>query len=112
MEVGEMFKNASIRYWPDYWLVFAGTVTVLAMGSYIAAGLHPLWISLTFGLFLFGTGAKIAHYLVRDKTSTVNAWFSKWRHSFMADSFAAVGLGVTTASIVGLMINGSELPKG
>ena len=54
-----------------------------------------LRLSLGFGgLVLFGIGGKAAHYKYRDPSikGNSNAWFSGWRHSFLADTLAALGL--------------------
>jgi hypothetical protein len=91
MDVGQLFKNAKIQYWPEYWLVICGACLVVVLTGVVAGRLDVPWLLLFGGLCLFGFGAKIAHYRERDKKLSSNVWVSKWRHSFMADVFALCG---------------------
>lgn len=61
-----------------------------------------LRLSLGFGgLVLFGIGGKAAHYKYRDGSikGNSNAWFSGWRHSFLADTLAALSIVLVCLSI-------------
>lgn len=63
------------------------------------------------GLVLFGVGGKIAHYRFRDATikGNSNAWFPGWRHSFLADSFAVLGVLLVIISIIRFYACSSQL---
>lgn len=94
MEFASLFKNAKIQNWPDYWLVVSGVSLLIVLAGVAAGNLEASWLELFGGLFLFGIGAKIAHYRARDSNIPGNVWVSKWRHGLMADLFAIAGVGL------------------
>lgn len=89
------FRNIQLKDWPDFLLAISGVSFVLSLvalfgGLSIAAMIVPVF----GGLVLFGIGGKIAHYRYRDASiiGNSNAWFAGWRHSFLADIFAGLGV--------------------
>lgn len=89
------FSGIELKTWPDFLLAISGALLVAATVAMFAGNELALRLSAGFGgLVLFGIGGKVAHYKFRDPTikGNGNAWFSGWRHSLLADIFAASGV--------------------
>lgn len=96
------FTNIELKVWPDFLLAISGVLLVAAVVVMFAGNELALRLSLGFGgLVLFGIGGKAAHYKYRDPSikGNSNAWFSGWRHSFLADIFAALGIVLVCSSV-------------
>jgi hypothetical protein len=100
------FQNIQLKNWPDYWLAVNGISFVLILGALVAGqellGRTVTWVILFGGFLFFGIGAKKSHYKahVKGVQGNMNVWVSKWRHSFLADAFAIIGIVLVTYSIV------------
>jgi len=93
--VGNPFNNTQLKEWPDFLLAFSGVSFVVSLMAMFSGSSIGLPCALIFGgLVLFGVGGKVAHYRFRDSgiKGNGNAWFSGWRHSLLADSFAGIGV--------------------
>ena len=94
------FKNIRLKHWPDYWLALTGPCLIIFLGALVANAEIPgntvTWVILFSGMFIFGIGAQVAHYKIHLKglEGNANVWISKWRHSFLANIFAVVGLSL------------------
>lgn len=98
------FKNIQLKDWPDFLLAISGVTFVVSLIALFGGSSFAGLLVLTFGgLVLFGIGGKIAHYRFRDATiqGNSNAWFSGWRHSLLADCFAALGILLVVIAIIG-----------
>lgn len=99
------FSGIELKTWPDFLLAISGTLLVASVVAMFSGNDLALRLSVGFGGFvLSGIGGKIAHYKFRDSSvkGNANAWFSGWRHSFLADIFAVTGVALILFS--GLLI--------
>jgi hypothetical protein len=100
------FKNIELKNWPDYWLAVSGLGFIILLGALVAGKNQPgstvAWVILFGGLLLFGIGGKIAHYKAHIKgvEGNINVWVSKWRHGFLADTLAIIGIILIIYSVV------------
>lgn len=95
--MANIFANVRIQYWPDYLLVVSGTLLLASTTAMFSGIEYSGLVSLLLGgVFVFGIGAQIAHFRYRDKSvnGNANAWFSGWRHSFLADAFSLIGVAI------------------
>jgi hypothetical protein len=97
-------KNIELETWPDFLLAIAGLAFIISLTSLLSGSAVAAPTTLIFsGIFSFGVGGKISYYRFRDSNikRNKNAWFSGWRHSLLADSFAVIGVVLI---IIGLAI--------
>ncbi|MEP2627445.1 MAG: hypothetical protein ABJP66_06585 [Hyphomicrobiales bacterium] len=95
-------KNIEFKVWPDYLLAVSALLLVISVGALFAGAPLGLPLSALFGgFFLFAIGGKIAHYKFRapEAKGNANVWVSGWRHSFVADCFALLGVGLIVWAI-------------
>lgn len=96
------FKNIELKHWPDFLLAISGAAFLASLVALYSDVQIAKYLSIFFfGFVLFGIGGKIAHYKYRDPNigGNVNAWFSGWKHSLLADSFALFGVILIVLSI-------------
>lgn len=87
-------------------LAISGTLLITSVAAMFAGKVLGYSLSILFGGFVFlGLGGKIAHYKFRDPkiTGNSNAWFSGWRHSFLANIFAIAGISMIFLAIYFLL---------
>lgn len=103
------YKNIQLKNWPDYWLAVTGFSFVIIFGGLVAGQQLPggivAWVMLFGGLVIFSIGAQISHYKVHLKgiEGNMNVWVSKWRHNFLADALAVVGLLLVLCALAKLL---------
>lgn len=99
------FKNIQLKNWPDFWLAVTGPAFIIVLGALVTGKNIPgntvTWVILFGGLVLFGIGAQKAHYKAHIKgvQGNMNVWVSKWRHSFLANTFAILGLALVLLAV-------------
>ena len=97
------FKNIQLKDWPDFLLAISGLSFVVSLIALFGGSSFADEFLLVFGgLVLFGIGGKVAHYRFRDAAikGNSNAWFPGWRHSVLADSFAAFGVLLIVLAVI------------
>jgi hypothetical protein len=98
MTVTNPFKNIRVKYWPDYLLAVTGTCFIITVLTYLTGIDRAFPLMVIFGgLILFGIGGEIAHYRysIKGYGGMVSQQFSGWRHTFLANSFALLGILLT-----------------
>ncbi|WP_440997545.1 hypothetical protein [Arhodomonas sp. SL1] len=96
------FKNIELKFWPDFLLAISGLAFVVSVAAMYSGATLARSLSVGFfGLVLFGIGGKISHHRFRDPNirENSNAWFSGWRHSMLANLFAAIGVIIVLLSV-------------
>ena len=99
------FKNIPLKDWPDYWLAVTGISFIIILSGLAAGKEFPggtvAWIILFGGLLLFGIGAKKSYYKAHIKgvEVNINVWVSKWRHGFLSNTFAVIGVCMVLFSL-------------
>ena len=97
--VDNPLKSLELKTWPDILLAVCSIPFLLSFGAMFADSTKNFAIPITLlvsGIMCFGLGGKLAHYRYRDSSvkGNMNAWFSGWKHSLMADGLAALGLAL------------------
>lgn len=89
-------KSLELKTWPDVMLAISSVPFLIAFSAIFAESTKALAIPIAIllaGVICFGVAGKVAYYRYRNSSirGNVNAWFSGWRHSLLADSLALVG---------------------
>lgn len=95
--VDSPLKSIELKTWPDILLAICAVPFIIAFSAMFVDSTKTFAVSVTIlvdGLLSFGLGGKIAYYRFRDSEigGNMNAWFSGWRHSILADTLAILGV--------------------
>jgi len=97
-----LFEKFIPKEWPDFVLVVAVGVLLLIVPHLFAGHrLAPGMAFLATGTFVFGLAGKLSFYKYRDPSviGNTNAWFSGWRHSWIGNIFALIGITLIALGI-------------
>ena len=102
MNLDNPLRNIQLKEWPDFVMAISGVSLVSSVVGMLSGVKLGYPCTLMFGgAFLFGLGGRIAHFKYRDASvkGNSNAWFSGWRHTTLADSFALLGVSMVLFAI-------------
>lgn len=99
MTVKNPLEKLELKTWPDVLLAILAIPFLIAFGAIFLETTRSFATPITLiiaGIIFWGLAGKISYYRFHDKSikGNMNAWFSGWRHSFLGDSIAVIGIAL------------------
>ena len=97
-----LFKNIKLESWVDYLFAISGIVLILSLVATFSGNILSKYIcAISVGIVLFSIAGKKAHYKYRDKniSGNSNVWLSGWKHGFISDLLASIGILIVIVAL-------------
>lgn len=102
-------EKLELKTWPDILLAMVALPFVISFGAMFPISTRSFAVPITLivaGIVLFGIAGKLSYHRYHDKSTAGNSntWVAGWRHSFLGNSIATIGISLVVAGAVAIFI--------